>query len=126
VSTPILTQSFTAGGAIGANRIVAPHGSNAGQVVQSNASGALFGVCTQPGGAASGERVDVQLQGTARVVAGGTVAFGAPVTADANGAAVAAAPAAGANARVLGFALEAAASGDLFFVLLSQHTMQGA
>lgn len=114
----------TAGGAIGANRFVKP-GGTAGQVVVATA-GTFTGVCVQPGGVASGERVDVQKSGRVQVIAGGTIADGAPVASDANGAAVAAAPAAGVNLLVAGFADEAAAAGDLFWVQLAPHTMQGA
>lgn len=113
-----------AGGTVGARRIVMPH-STAGQFVVSNASGAFLGVCFQPGGAASGERMDIATEGLVEVVAGGTITAGAPVTSDANGAAVAAAPSAGTNQRVLGFAHEAAASGDIFRVQVNLHTMQG-
>ncbi|MEI6158362.1 MAG: capsid cement protein [Roseococcus sp.] len=119
-----LIVNRVAGGAVGARRIVMPH-STAGQFVVATASGKFFGVCFQPGGAASGERMDIALGGLVEVVAGGTIAAGDPVTSDASGAAVIAAPAAGVNARVLGFAHEAAVAGDIFRVLLSPHTMQG-
>jgi hypothetical protein len=121
---PGLIVNRVAGGAVGARRIVMPH-TTAGQFVVSNAAGAFLGVCSQPGGAASGERMDITVSGLVEVVAGGAVTAGAPVTSDANGAAVAAAPGAGVNARVLGYAHEAAASGDIFRVQLSLHTMQG-
>lgn len=122
---PGLVVTRVAGAAVGARRIVMP-GGTAGQFVVSNAAGAFLGVCFQPGGAAALERMDIVTSGLVEVVAGGTIAAGAPVTSDANGAAVAAAPAAGVNARVLGYAHEAAVSGDIFRVQLSLHTMQGA
>ncbi len=75
---------------------------------------------------AAGERVDVWHVGIAYVEAGAAVTCGAPVTADAQGRGVTAAPAAGSNARVVGFALEAAtAAGDVIRVLLSPCVMQG-
>lgn len=122
--TPGLTVNRVAGGTVGARRIVMPH-STAGQFVVSNAAGAFVGVCFQPGGAVAGERMDIVIEGLVEVVAGGTINAGAPVTSDANGAAVAAAPGAGVNARVLGFAHEAAVSGDIFRVQINLHTMQG-
>lgn len=121
---PGMIVNRVAGGAVGARRIVMPH-TTAGQFVVSNAAGAFLGVCVQPGGAASGERMDIATEGLVEVVAGGTITAGAPVTSDAIGAAVAAAPGAGVNARVLGFAHEAAASGDIFRVQINLHTMQG-
>lgn len=121
---PGLIVNRVAGAAVGARRIVMP-GGGAGQFIVSNAAGAFLGVCKQPGGAATGERMDITVSGLEEVVAGGTIAAGAPVTSDAAGAAVTAAPGAGVNARVLGFAHEAAAAGDIFRVQISIHTMQG-
>jgi hypothetical protein len=119
-------RNFTAGGTVGDRLLVKPH-STAGQVVIAAAAGDLIiGVSAQPSGAASGQPIDVQLTGVADVLAGGTIAAGGPVTANNAGKAVAAAPAAGANARVAGFALTAAADGDIIPVLLAPHTMQGA
>jgi hypothetical protein len=52
--------------------------------------------------------------------------LGLPVTADSLGRGVAAAPAAGVNNRIIGFALDAAvAAGDQIRVLLSPGLMQG-
>ena len=65
------------------------------------------------------------LAGIAFVQLGGTVARGAPVTADANGLGVTAAPGAGVNARILGFALVSGVSGDVVPVLINQGLMQG-
>lgn len=122
-SGTILT--YTAGGAIGAKRVLKA-GGTAGQVVVATA-GTFFGVCRQPGGAASGERVDVQHDGIAKCIAGGTISAPGPVSADANGALVAAAPAAGVNLLVVGFMLTpAAVAGDEIDVQLAPHTMQGA
>lgn len=117
--------TYTAGGAIGAKRFVKA-GGTAGQVVTATA-GTFFGVCRQPGGAASGERIDVQHDGIAKVIAGGTISAPGPVASDANGAAVAAAPASGANLLVAGFMLTpSAVAGDEIDVQLAPHTMQGA
>jgi len=121
----MLTKSFVAGGTIGENRLVKP-GGTAGQVVLATAaSDKIIGVCRQPGGVVTGDRVDVDLIGITNVVLGGTVAAGDPITSDAAGAGVLANPAAGANVRAVGFAYEAGVSGDINRVLLSQHTMQG-
>lgn len=122
---PGLIKSYVAGGAI---KQFAPvkFGGVAGQVVEATAAADLVvGICYQPGGAASGQRVDVVLSGAADALFGGVVAAGAKVVAGAGGTVVAAAPAAGANAHVLGIALVATASGDVAPIFLSQSVMQG-
>jgi hypothetical protein len=121
------TRTFRANGAIAWWRIVAPHASIAGDVIQAAAAtGALLGVCVQPKGAATTERVDVQLSGEVLVEAGAAFAAGALLTSDAQGRAVAAAPAAGVNNRIIGIALEAAAAaGDQCRLMITQCSLQG-
>lgn len=122
---PTLIKSHVAGSTVAAFRIV-KNGTADGKVVQgTNATVALIGV-TGELGADTGERVDVIRSGIAEIEFGGTVARGAPVTADASGKAVAAAPAAGANAYIIGFAEVSAADGDIADVLLAPSVMQGA
>lgn len=124
MANQILARNYTAGGAITAFRIVKP-GSNDGEVVQAAAATDLLtGVCGELS-PASGERVDIQKIGIARIEFGGTVTRGNPVTADASGKAVAAAPAAGSNVRIIGFAEVSAVSGDIADVLLAPGVMQG-
>ncbi len=68
--------------------------------------------------AAAGQVADVILDGSAEVVAGGAVAAGASVTADAQGRAVAAA----AGQVAVGFALaSASAAGDIIDVKIARH-----
>jgi hypothetical protein len=70
--------------------------------------------------------VEIVTHGIAWVEAGAAIAVGLPVTSDASGRGVAAAPAAGTNNRIIGFALEAAvAAGDQIRVLLSPGQIQG-
>jgi hypothetical protein len=76
--------------------------------------------------AADNAKVRIQLAGIAVVKAGGTIAKGALVTSDAAGKAVAAAPGAGVNNRILGIAQESAVNGDLFSVLITLGSLQGA
>ena len=119
-----LTKSYTAGGAINPFRIV-KFGSNDFEVVQgAAATDALVGVSTEID-AASGERVDVVQAGIADVKLGGSVTRGGLVTSDASGQGVAAAPAAGANNRVIGVALISGVSGDIIPVMISQGSVQG-
>lgn len=123
---PILTKSYNAGGAIVANSIVKA-GANDYDVLQADgptAAAKLLGITTEVG-AASGERVDVTLIGTADLKLGGTVARGDPVTSDASGFGVAAAPGAGVNNRIVGIALISGVSGDIIPVLISNSMLQG-
>jgi len=123
---PTLIKNFVAGAAIAAFRIVKFDSSDGTVIQAAAATDASIGVCAQPGGAASADRCDVAVQGLAEVEFGGNVTRGGPVTADADGKAVAAAPAQGVNNRVIGYALKSQASGDIGSILLAPSVMQGA
>lgn len=124
MANTLLNRNYTAGGAIAAFRIV-KCGSNDGEVVQAAAAtDFLMGVCESVG-PASGERCDIVKAGVADVEFGGTVTRGGPVTSDANGKAVAAAPGAGTNNRIIGFAEVSAVSGDIASILIAPGLMQG-
>lgn len=75
--------------------------------------------------AESGKEVRVMLTGISRLKLGGTVTRGAKLTSDATGQGVAAAPAAGANAQVIGIAMASGVSGDIIPVFLAPSVMQG-
>ena len=121
---PILIKSFKAEAAIAAYRIVKP-GTADTQVLQAAAVGdALIGVSNQVA-AAINEGQDVIVAGVAEIEAGGTITRGDWITTDANGKALAAAPAAGVNNNVIGRALVSAVSGDIFDVLLVPGRIQG-
>ncbi len=124
MSNPVLYKAFVASGAINPYRIVRL--TSADLVEQAAAVGnTLIGVNSDLA-IVSGERVEVMLMGIAWVEAGAAIAVGLPVTTDSVGRAVAAAPAAGVNNRIIGFALEAAvAAGDQIRVLLSPGQVQG-
>ena len=124
MSNLILAKAFNASGAISPYRIVRI--TSADNVEQAAAvSHTLIGVNSDLT-IASGERVEILTHGIAWVEAGAAIAVGLPVTSDASGRGVAAAPAAGANNRIIGFALEAAvAAGDQIRVLLSPGQIQG-
>lgn len=119
-----LVKTQIAGAAIGAYKIVKP-GASADTVVQAAAATDKSIGVSDLGADAAGDRVDVVIDGVARVVYGGNVAYGDPLTSDANGNAVVAAPAAGANARVIGIAMLAGVAGDIGAVRLSPSVMQG-
>lgn len=125
MSTPTLIKNYTAGGTVAEYRIV-KFGAADGEIVHAAAAtDAIVGVSVQPGSTPQGRRCDVALAGIANVIAGGTITRGAPVTADANGAAVEANPATGVNNRLLGFAVVSAVENDIFPVLLKQTQIQG-
>lgn len=107
-STPILTLTVAAAAAIAANRFVTPAGAQAG------ADANTLGVA-RTAAAAAGEKIPVDVLGTAVVEAGAAITAGATLESDANGRAVTWATA---GAKV-GIALQAAgAAGQFIEVLL--------
>ena len=119
-------KSFTAAGAC-THRRLATFNANDGEIAQATGpTQRIAGVFDCPGGATSGQRVDVILFGPADIDYGGTVLPGAYITADADGKAVAAAPAQGVNNFLAGRALVNAASGDIAKSFINTSVMQGA
>ncbi|HLQ13099.1 MAG TPA: hypothetical protein VK130_07620 [Steroidobacteraceae bacterium] len=117
-------KSYNAGGAIAANSIVKV-GANDYDVLQgAAATDDLIGVTTETASIAA-ERVDVVHTGVADVKLGGTVARGKPVSSDASGFGIQAAPGAGINNRVVGVALISGVAGDIIPVLVAPSTLQG-
>lgn len=124
MANTLLNKNYVAEAAIAAYRIV-KFGAADGQVLQAAAAAdAMIGVCESVG-PAIGERCDIVKAGIAEVEFAGVVARGGPVTADAIGRGVAAAPGAGANVRIIGFAEVTTAAGDIAPVLLAPGLMQG-
>jgi hypothetical protein len=124
MGNPTLIKQGTAEAAVSPYRIVKFGAADGGYVQAAAATDFLVGVCESVG-PALGERIDVIKAGIADVEFGGTVTRGGPVTADANGKAVAAAPAAGSNVRIIGFAEVSAVAGDIAPVLIEPGVMQG-
>ena len=121
-----LTKNYTAEAAILANRIVKAGAADYAvlQAAGATAADKSIGISTEID-SAIGERVDVVHEGIAELKLGGTVARGDPLTSDATGRGVAAAPGAGVNNRVIGFALISGVVDDLIPVLINPHMMQG-
>ena len=117
-------KQYTAEAAVGANLIVKP-GSTDDFVAQGAAATDLLMGVSGNIAAVLGERVDIIKSGIADVLFGGNVTRGNPLTADANGKAVVAAPGAGANVRIIGFAEVSGVSGDIGSVLIVPGYMQG-
>lgn len=72
----------------------------------------------------SGEAATIAIGGVSRVFAGGTIALGNYFTSTASGTAVAITS--GSNARIVGRAIEAAASGSIFPAVLFQGYVQSS
>lgn len=124
MTNPMLSKNYKAEAAVTKRRIVKMGTADGSVLLGAAATDLIFGVSADID-AAINERCDVHVAGVAEVEFGGTVARGGPVTSDATGRAVAAAPAAGVNNRIIGFALVSAVVGDVAPVLLSQGLMQG-
>lgn len=125
MANPGLTKNKDAETDIPARRIV-KHGNAAGSVALASAStDKLAGVSERAGYIAAGRRVDVIKNGIAEVEYGGAVAAGDPLTADADGRAIAATPAVGSNNTIIGFAEISGAAGDYGLVLIAPCIIQG-
>jgi hypothetical protein len=122
--TPGLIKGYKAEAAVTKRRIVKP-GTADGNVVPAAAVGdALMGVSTEID-SAIGESCDVIKSGLADVEYGGAVTRGDWLTSDASGRAVAAAPAAAANANVIGRAEVSGVLGDIGVVFIAPGRIQG-
>jgi len=123
---PTVTENFSAEAAINPYRLIKP-GTADGYAAQADGStAALFGVSDELGADAAGDRVDIHTGGSPDVEYGGTVTRGDLLTSDADGKAIAAAPAAGVNARVAGIARVSGVAGDIGRIQLSPGQIQGA
>ena len=122
---PGLTKTYLAGAAIARRRIIKFDAID-GQVLQAAAAtDASFGVSDMSADFVAGDRVDIRLTGVAEVDVGGAITRGALITSDASGKAVAAAPAAGSNVRIIGIAMASYVAGDVGDFLLTQGSLQG-
>ncbi len=119
-------KTRVAGGAITYNRFV-KNSATPTQVLQaSSPSDYLAGVCVTPGISAAGDRVDVSTEPHQWVEAGAAISAGAPITTDSLGRAVTAAPGAGINVRIVGFAFDDVfGAGEFVRVTYAPSIMQG-
>lgn len=121
---PGFIVNYTAEGALAKNRIVC-FGATDGTVKQATAAtDGMIGV-TEGFAYAAGERADIVRSGFADVEYGGTVTRGQPLTADAQGRAIAAAPSAGTNNRIIGYAEVSGVVGDIGSVFIGAEQIQG-
>ena len=125
MANPLLAINYVADAAIPINRLVKLGSGDRAVALAAAVTDAILGVVNETS-PALGERVDVVRVGFAWAEAGAAIARGAPLTADAIGRAVAAAPAVGVNNRIVGFADEAAtAAGDVIRIQVNPGFMQG-
>ena len=125
MANPLLAVNYTAELAIPVNRLVKMGTSDRTVTLATAPADAIIGVVNETA-IALGERVDVVRMGIAWGEAGAAIARGAPLTSDATGRVVTAAPAAGVNNRIIGFADEAAsAAGDVIRFMIEPGLMQG-
>lgn len=121
---PLLTNPYIATTAVAGNRIV-KHGAADGAAVQATANNEAFLGISDKQGADAGGVLDVHELGEADVTYGGNVARGDPLTSDAQGRAVTAAPAAGTNVSIIGWARIAGVLGDVAPITINRQRIQG-
>ncbi|WP_420994109.1 DUF2190 domain-containing protein [Cupriavidus sp. 30B13] len=124
MSNPGLLKAHIAEGPLAKNRIVT-HGATDGSVKQATAATDPLLGATEGFAYVAGDRPTIVRSGIADIEYGGNVTRGQPLTADAVGRAVAAAPAAGSNVRIIGFADVSGVQGDICPVSLALGVMQG-
>lgn len=117
-------KSFIAQAAVGGNLIL-KFGAADGTVVPAVAATDLLIGTADSLDKATGELVDMDVRPVAEVKLGAAVTRGQPLTSNASGQAVVAAPAAGANVRIIGFAFKSGAAGDVIPYLRDPGVMQG-
>lgn len=122
---PVVIKTYVAEAAVLPYRIV-KWGSADGQVLQgAAATDKPVGVSDNIGQATVNGRVDVIRSGISEVQYGGTVTRGDLLVSDANGKAVTAAPAAGANNQIIGRAEKSGVLDDIGEVMIAAVSTQG-
>ena len=125
MANPLLAINYVADAAIPINRLVKLGTGDRNVTLATAATDFILGPVNETA-IAIGERVDVVRVGIAWVEAGAAIPRGSPITADAVGRAVVAAPGVGVNNRIIGFADETAtAAGDVIRFMIEPGLMQG-
>lgn len=126
MTTPLI-KSYEASAAIAGRRIVAFSDAAASSKVATAATATAPAIgISGPMDAAVGEMCDVVLGGLAQLELGGTVTAGGPIMADAEGAGIAALPAASTTRRIVAYALEPGVSGDVIWVNVAPSLLDRA
>lgn len=118
------SKNYIAGAAINARRIVKFGAADHTVILAAAATDLSIGV-SELGCTAAADRLDIIKEGHALVEFGGTVTRGQKLTSDATGRAVAAAPVAGVNNQIIGFAEVSAVVGDIGQMFIAPSVMQG-
>lgn len=118
-------KNYKADGAIDRYRFVKFSDADDKVSAAAAATDAIIGITTELD-VTDGEKVDVVHDGLHQVKLGGSVTRGDLLTSDANAAAVAAAPASGANVVVGARALASGVAGDIIPVVICLGEIQGA
>lgn len=124
MSANAVFRSFTAAADIPANSIV-KFTMNDGEVAPAMAATDKIAGVTDSVAVVAGQMVDVAIAGFHPVKAGGVIAAGDPLTADAASKAVVATFAAGVNKFVIGRALAKGVAGDLVLFLVAPSNIAG-
>ena len=117
-----LTKTYLADAAIVKHRIVKHGASDTTAAQATTTTEALLGVSDSLGADAAGDQVDIIMGGIANVEYGGNVSAGDPLTSDADGKAVASAPALTVTDQIIGFAMVDGVDGDIGSVHLVRGT----
>jgi hypothetical protein len=115
-ATPLVTETYAAGGTITAGQLVERSAANT-VIAADGDSDLCTGIALT--GAASGEKVDVAVLGKAVAISGGTITFGQRLTSNGSVTAGTVKVHDGATDMLIGVALEDAASGDHFYMLVT-------
>ncbi len=124
MAAPLQFRSVSALAAIGAFLII-KHGNADNTASPATAPADLLIGTNESLPKDQGETVDYPTAGTGEVRLGGVVTRGQAITADATSRGVAAAPAAGANVRIIGFALQSGVADDVIDYQIAPGQIQG-
>jgi len=119
-----LIKNFTADGIIEKRRLVT-FGSEEGHIAKAGVGDVLLGSTAIRGAEKAGARVDVCLDLIREIEFGGAIAYGDPITSDAQGRAIKAAPAADSSVPIIGRAMEAGKLGTIGRVLFQPGILHG-
>ena len=122
---PEFVKCYTAGGAMGPNLIAKWGAADFAVILAVGVTVPLIGVTRGLITSATGDPVDIVMQGIYPIKAGGTITRGDPITSNGSGQAVTAAPSAGTNNYIIGYANISAVSGDLVDVIIEPQVLQG-
>lgn len=123
--TPILRKNYGTETIVPPYRIVKFGAATLSLMLATAPTDKLIGTSGRMGAAVIGDRCEATRMGLDKVTYGGTVAAGDPLTSDATGRAITAAPAAGANVYIIGYAEIPGVINDEGLVLIAPSQMQG-